>query len=352
MCLRTGGFGQNIPVSGQYDPRRRLAIATSPNDHDPQIRCGGGMQRDRFESFAAEILAQLGETPRHAGFLAQGSTSRVWEIWSDRRAYVLRVIEAPDRALSAPVDRFLRKSLSDRGGRVACPVLSSDQTGTLWQGNPWVLEPLLVGSHPARGALPAQVSRALGQTLAALHQVPVHGFGRPARIEGECIHGATSDPVVGVLQRFEHPLSAHWAQGLLHPAFAAAPELEAGTRALLHEVTRQMAEQPPVLCHTDLHERQLICDGDRLVGLLDFGDATLLDPHWDLGSVLYFHGDRNFRQVFEAYQGSARLTQCQPDLAAAFSVAIALHHAARSRLPGKEHRLTRAVAHIRQVIAW
>ncbi|MFA3918133.1 aminoglycoside phosphotransferase family protein [Ruegeria hyattellae] len=309
------------------------------------------MQHDRFESFAADILTRLGETLRHAGFLAQGSTSRVWEVWSDRRAYALRVIDAPDRALTAPIDRFLRKSISDRGGRLACPVLSSDETDTLWRGNPWVLEPLLVGSHPARGALPAQVSRALGQTLAALHQVPVHGFGRPVRIDGDCILGATSDPFEGVLQRFEHPLPESWAQDFLHPALAAAPEIEAGARTLLHEVSLQMAELPPVLCHTDLHERQLICDGDRLVGLLDFGDATLLDPHWDLGSVLYFHGDRNFRQVFDAYQGSARLTQCQPDLAAAFSVAIALHHAARSRLPGKGHRLARALAHIRQVIA-
>ncbi|MDP5217923.1 aminoglycoside phosphotransferase family protein [Ruegeria sp. 2205SS24-7] len=308
------------------------------------------MDHQSFERFAAETLDHLGETPRHTGFLAQGATSRVWEIWSDQRAYVLRIIDSPARTLNGPLDRFLRKWISDRGGRVSCPVLSSDEVGTLWQGRPWTLEPLLVGRHPPRGKLPAPVCRALGETLAALHQVPVRGFGRPAHVDGACIHGATSDPVAGLLQRFDHPLPEHWPQDFTSPAFAAAPEIETGTHALLQKVSARVAERRPVICHSDLHEQQLICDGDQLVGLIDFGDATLLDPHWDLGSVIYFHGERNFRQVFAAYQQAARDTGCQPDLAAAFSVAIALHHAARSRLPGKSHRLERAVAHIRQII--
>ncbi|WP_372574262.1 aminoglycoside phosphotransferase family protein [Ruegeria jejuensis] len=308
------------------------------------------MDHHSFEGFATETLGHLGETLRHTGFLAQGATSRVWEIWSDQRAYALRIIDSPARTLNGPIDRFLRKSISDRGGRVSYPVLSSDEVGMLWQGRPWTLEPLLVGRHPPRGKLPAPACRALGETLAALHQIPVRGFGRPAYVDGACIHGATSDPVAGVLQRFDHPLPETWAQDVSHPAFAAAPEIETDTRALLQKVSAQIAKRAPVICHSDLHERQLICDGDQFVGLLDFGDATLLDPHWDLGSVLYFHGERNFRQVFEGYQQAARDSRCQADLTAAFSTAIALHHAARSRLPGKSRRLERAVAHIRQII--
>ncbi|MEX0350522.1 MAG: aminoglycoside phosphotransferase family protein [Paracoccaceae bacterium] len=309
------------------------------------------MQHHSVEAFATEMLEHLGETMRHTGFLAQGATSRVWEIWSDQRAFALRVTDTPDRTLSGPIDRFLRKSVSDRGGRVACPFLSSDECGTLWQGRPWTLEPLLVGTHPARGALPEPACRALGKTLAALHQVPVRGFGRPTRLDRDCILGSTSDPVAGVLQRFEDPLPDHCAGDLSHPAFAAAPEIEPATRALLDAVSTQIAEQPPALCHSDLHERQLICDSDQLVGLLDFGDATLLDPHWDLGSVRYFHGVQNFQKVFDGYRAQSSNHQCDADLAEAFSVAIALHHAARSRHPCKSHRLASAITHIRQVIA-
>lgn len=43
----------------------------------------------------------------------------------------------------------------------------------------------------------------------------------------------------------------------------------------------------------------------RLVALIDFGDATILDRHWDLGSALDFHGDQDFSEIFTAYSDTS-----------------------------------------------
>jgi hypothetical protein len=65
---------------------------------------------------------------------------------------------------------------------------------------------------------------------------------------------------------------------------------------------------------------------------------------------LYFHGKDVFSDVFEAYTGNFASSQSSTDIAASFSVAIAMHHASRSRLPGKQHRLENALNHIRQTV--
>jgi aminoglycoside phosphotransferase (APT) family kinase protein len=140
----------------------------------------------------------------------------------------------------------------------------------------------------------------------------------------------------------------------VHPVLNTIPELKDEVLGHLQEVSEQVQNprtlSRSVLCHSDLHERQFICANDTLIALIDFGDATILDRHWDLGSVLYFHGERNFAAILEAYSNNIDEGPSCARLAASFSVAIALHHASRSRLPGKEHRLDRAIQWIRQII--
>ena len=54
---------------------------------------------------------------------------------------------------------------------------------------------------------------------------------------------------------------------------------------------------------------------------------------------------------YDAYLDASGLGARHLDLVRWFSVAIAMHHASRPRLPGKQHRLQRAINHVRAVIS-
>ncbi len=298
----------------------------------------------------APVLAHLGETPVDVRFLSRGATCTIWRVRSNARCYALRLVGDGQRVPDGDVDAFLRSSVQRGGGSVAVPILNSEASGHLHDGKRWSLEPLIDGTHPQRGALSRQTCKALGQTLAALHEVPARRFGPVSAISGQVIAGKFADPHSGVAERFENPLPETWADDFTHPALAAMPERKDQIMARLLEVSARVNAGGHVVCHTDLHERQLMCRQDTLVALIDFGGASILDRHWDLGSVRYFHGERNFTDVYDAYRSSSGRHQSCPDMSVSFSVAIGLHHASRSRLPGKSHRFERAIRYIRDAV--
>lgn len=308
------------------------------------------MQKSELITLVKPILAHLDERPRDVKFLAKGATCNVWQVQSFSRAYVLRIIDQTERVLDGDLDKFIRNAVRENGGRAAAPQLNSEGTNQTINGQRWCLDEFAEGKHPQRGELSIQICQQLGKTLAALHKVPVSKCGQPFSIENDCIIGSKDKPFEGVRQRFENPLPETWNDGYLHPVMNAIPELKGEVLACLREVSERVQEYQSVLCHSDLHERQLICANDNLTALIDFGDAAILDRHWDLGSALYFHGELNFSTIFEAYSDINGSSQNCDRLASFFSVAIAMHHASRSRLPNKGHRLDRAIQWIRQVV--
>ncbi|MEM7319870.1 MAG: aminoglycoside phosphotransferase family protein, partial [Pseudomonadota bacterium] len=283
--------------------------------------------------------------------LAQGSTSNVFHVRTAHRDLVLRIFSANGRVLDGEIDSFIRRRLAAQGCAVLAPILHSESAGLSRSGQRWCLEPFAVGRHPHRAMLLPATCRKLGQVLAALHAIPVWNFGRPARLGRNLVIGRAKDPVAGVAQRFENPIPDTWAHGHAHPVLSAIPDMRDIILAHLDQVTGRVRLGNSVICHSDLHERQMMCDGDDLVALIDFGDASLLDHHWDFGSLLYFHGPDVFRNVLAAYSRADWSAEVDPDLAMSFSVAVAMHHASRARLPGKTHRLHRAVRYLQTTIA-
>lgn len=296
------------------------------------------------------LLSQIGEKPLQASIFAKGATCDVWRVQSTNRLFALRVFNGGSRVLDGVVDAFIRSSLAARGCAIVAPILNSETTGQSFEGKRWCLEPFITGGHPRRGALSQQIGRRLGETLAALHELPSVEFGRPLQVHEDCIVGQKSNPFEGVAQRFENPLPELWRDGFDHPLLKALPDLAVATLALLRDVSERVREGETVVCHSDIHERQLICSDNRLAALIDFGDASILDRHWDLGSVYYFHGEAIFAAVYDAYSSNTRSAQTCPHLARSFSAAVAMHHSSRSRLPGKSHRLEKATQHIRQLL--
>lgn len=308
------------------------------------------MQTSELITLVRPILARLDETLHEAAFLAKGATCSVWKVRSLNRVYVLRIIDQPERVLDGALDAFIRNTVRSIGGRVVAPLLTSEGTGLTINSHRWCLDEFADGTHPSRGKLSNQICKQLGETLAALHEIPVSNYGKPSHIEKGDVVGGKALPFEGVAQRFENPLPETWKEGYLHPILSAVPEIVDEIHTRLQQVSECVQEGRGVLCHSDLHERQLICTGEGLTALIDFGDATIMDRHWDLGSALYFHGKHNFSAICDGYFGTNAENQDSAKLASSFSIAIAMHHASRSRLFGKGHRLGQAIRWVRQVI--
>lgn len=310
------------------------------------------MQQNELSTLAEEVLVLIGQRPIQVNFLAKGATCNVWMVRSEsKKCYALRIIEDDDRVIDGVLDRFIRNDVLARGGRVAAALLSSETIGKKLYNKRWGLDAFVSGIHPKRGGLPEAVCRQLGETLAALHQVPVRGFGRLSNIVRGEIVGEQTLPMDGVKHRFENPLPETWTVGFAHPVLSAVPELADEISARLATVSDAIEDRNAVLCHTDLHEKQILCNENDLTALIDFGGVSIIDRHWDLGSIYYFHGKENFAKLYDSYVGFTAGEESHSQLASSFSVAIAMHHASRSRLPGKHHRLKRAINHIQQVIS-
>jgi len=80
---------------------------------------------------------------------------------------------------------------------------------------------------------------------------------------------------------------------------------------------------------TDLHEGQLLVADGRLVGLLDFGDATVGPPWWDIASFAYFHGWCLAKEVRAGYTLDPSSRREILAKARRFAILIALHRASR-----------------------
>ena len=83
--------------------------------------------------------------------------------------------------------------------------------------------------------------------------------------------------------------AAHrWLRRALDPATSAGAAAEAadllgrpGRAPVWADLLGSAAELPSVLVHGDIHDGQLLADGDRLTGIIDWETARVDHPFWD-----------------------------------------------------------------------
>ncbi|WP_081995087.1 aminoglycoside phosphotransferase family protein [Deinococcus radiopugnans] len=274
----------------------------------------------------AEARSVLGPSAR---LLSVGATCKVYT--AGRR--VLRLARSPEARLHAQAG--VMRALSAAG----VPVPEVLDVGWLPSGRAFTLETLVTGDD----AGPSAAGWAdLGRALGVLHALPHAGFGLlEDRAAG--FQGAASTSADGLRTRLQGwPLNG--GELFVQPLLRHAPDLAPPLRALEAELWRVAgtpATLPSALCHTDLHAGQIRWQAGRLVALMDFGDAAVGPPAWDVASVAYFHGWSVAARVAEA----AALA-CNRD-AALFGLLLALHRAGRAAEQGGPARLDEAVAFAR-----
>jgi hygromycin-B 7''-O-kinase len=143
-----------------------------------------------------------------------------------------------------------------------------------------------------------ELATQLGEAIAALH-----------RIRGEPVASVTDPWIMFRAQQRARCMDLERSKGL-------APDRLAELERYLERLYRIDGPSPvPALLHTEIGPSHVLVQAGRITGLIDFGDAMVGDPEYDLAPVGMFvtRGDRAaFRAFSEAY-GDTGDTLLDPD---------------------------------------
>ena len=131
---------------------------------------------------------------------------------------------------------------------------------------------------------------------------------------GEAIarwHELKPPPLAGARPPRHHDAAHHrWLRRALDPATSAEAAAEAANRlgrperaAAWADLLGSASRHAPVLVHGDIHEDQLLADGDRLTGIIDWETARVDHPFWDFdlgewGTGLWRRRRRDFSALW------------------------------------------------------
>ena len=177
-----------------------------------------------------------------------------------------------------------------------------------------------------RGSVPAEPTAyagQLGQAIAGWHELQ-------------------PPPLAGARPPAHHEAAHHrWLRRALDPATSAGAAAEAAGRLgradrapVWAALLARAAGLGPVLVHGDIHEDQLLAEGDRLTGIIDWETARVDHPFWDFdlgewGTGLWRRHRRDFSAIWaQGWRAYAEVRGLDPD-PRPVETAFRLRHALR-----------------------
>jgi aminoglycoside phosphotransferase (APT) family kinase protein len=154
-------------------------------------------------------------------------------------------------------------------------------------------------------------------------------------------HELEPPPLAGARPPRHHDAAHHrWLRRALDPATSAEAAAEAADRLARPDrrpawadLLDSAARLGPVFVHGDIHEDQLLAEGDRLTGIIDWETARVDHPFWDFdlgewGTGLWRRRRRDFSALWtrgwRAYAEQRRLDTDSRPLETAFRLRQAL----------------------------
>jgi aminoglycoside phosphotransferase (APT) family kinase protein len=255
---------------------------------DPAI---AGAAADPWEAaVAAFVVEHLGCQASVLQRLRAFAINAVYEVEAGGRRLVVK---------ASPMHDALRGEVwaCGRGLHAGCPVPAVLGFGPLGSGldmSAFVMS--LVDGIPLEGPHPAL--REVGVRLRQLHEARVPGFGSLSDAAWDDAgrfslrHGSWRsflDDVVGETRALAGRYAiasdvADEAAGALDARQAALSEIEVGS-----------------LCHGDLKVGHVLVDDDRLAGVIDWGDAVVGDPLWDIARFAHRAEAASLSLLLEGY---------------------------------------------------
>lgn len=229
----------------------------------------------------AELAAVAGPPFADApiAYVGHGWDNELYRLGDDHVMRLPRRVEAVELIRSE--QRWLPALAQRVDVPIPAPVHAGEPVGR-WD-RPWSICPWIDGS-PAIGQdlrSATGVADQLGRFVTAV-RTPAPIDAPPNRLRGIPL-ADRGDVTPSHIERIGHVVDATE----MHRAWERALDAEP-------------YDGPPVWLHGDLHPANLIADGDRLVGVIDFGDLTSGDPASDLGVawMLFDHPTRaHFRRA-------------------------------------------------------
>lgn len=304
----------------------------------------------------ARIVAACGLEPHDLRVLGQGVTAIAWRVETDEGAVVVRV-ELPERPLStanAPA-RFdvqaaavLRlRALDERVPRHIATdrSIEADPLAGRWH---WSVDSYASGTSFTEAGSPPEVARDLGGLLAALHALPVEGFGM-LEDRSEVLRGGESGMTDGLLSRWATLWPFDGSPLIAHPVARLAPQhLEALAR-MRDPLLRYLAVPVAAVCHGDLHGEHILVEDGRLAHVIDFGDAYVAHPSWDLASFAHHNGWALTEALIEGYEPKRILREVRLAEAQQLAVALALQKVVKFHTRD-ERRLARMLTFLEETL--
>ena len=241
---------------------------------------------DREQAVAAFVASELGCEATRVVRVDAFATNVVYEVDADGRRFVVKASLMHD-ALRAEAWACAR------GADAGCAAPAILVFGRLGADDASALIMSRVAGRPIVARHPA--FREVGVGLRRLHDVRRPGFGWLAEASWDergdlsLAHGSWLDFLNGICGD---------SCSLADNYVVAAPVAEAAAAAIDAHADALAAVAVGSLCHGDLKAAHILVDAGRLAGVIDWGDAVVGDPLWDIarfahrvdGGVVSFWG--------------------------------------------------------------
>jgi len=281
------------------------------------------------------VHSATGEDPDDLRIAGQGQTSVGWYVEARGGPYCVVVAIPPEarheRYRDEPTIYAARHAILEGLGQGDLPVPAAIATAATIEGHDpaegrwdWMVTGWAAGD-PLTDTIPEAAAADLGRLLATLHALPAEGYGR-LEDRADALRGTATDRHDGVLSRWWPKLWPFDGRPLLaHPVVHAAPVL-VSTIAPLREGLLRFEESRVQfsVSHTDLNGSHLRVQDGRLSGLIDFGDAAIVPPAFDIASFAFYFGWAATEALLDGYTNNGVFREIRLVEAHRLAVALAL----------------------------
>lgn len=308
------------------------------------------------------VHAATGEDPDDLRIAGQGQTSVGWYVEARGGPYCV-LVEIPaearhERYREEPTSYQARhavyQALTAAGAKspgaiaTARTIEGRDPTDGRWD---WMVTEWAAG-EPLTDTIPDAAATDLGRFLAALHGLPVEGYGR-LEDRADVLRGMESERHAGLLSRWWPELWPFDGRPLLsHPVVRAAHVLVTTIATLRDGLMRY--EGPPTqyaLGHGDLNGSHLLVSDGRLSAVIDFGDAAIVPAAFDIASFAFYFGWESAELLLEGYTTNNVFRDIRRAEAQQLAVVLALQKIEKHtvRIPDEE-RVARTISFLEQTL--
>ena len=308
------------------------------------------------------IHATTGEDPDDLRIAGQGQTSVVWYVEARGGPYCV-LVEIPAEArhegyreepTSYGARHAILEGLSAAEARSPRPIATAstidgrDPTDGRWD---WMVTEWAAG-ETLTDTIPDAAATDLGRFLAALHGLPVDGYGR-LEDRADVLHGAEDEHEAGLLSRWGPELWPFDGRALLsHPVVRAVHVLVATIATLRDGLMRYSDGRTQyAVCHTDLNGSHLLVEDGRLSAVIDFGDAAIVPPAFDIASFAFYFGWESAEALLQGYTTNSVFRDIRRAEAQQLAVVLALQKIEKHtvRIPDEE-RVARTISFLEQTL--